>query len=89
MGGVPFTTRHTVMRTVEAPSTVRYLSALSAAANASAPRRCPVAHALTTSSFATLAVYHVQQDGWKKISANDSGMEMHYEYAEEGFGAQY
>eukprot|EP01048_Picozoa_sp_COSAG05_P000310 COSAG05_NODE_8_length_40675_cov_148.837539_19_plen_91_part_00 len=37
----------------------------------------------------TAAVYHVKEDGWEKISANDSGMEMHYKYAEEGFGVKY
>ena len=35
------------------------------------------------------AVYHVQETGWEKISADDSGMKLHYQYAEEGFGAHY
>ena len=34
-------------------------------------------------------VFHVTETGWKKISADDSGMKMHYHYAEEGFGARY
>ena len=37
----------------------------------------------------TAAVYHVKEDGWEKISADDSGMKMHYKYAEEGFGVKY
>lgn len=34
------------------------------------------------------AVYHVTEEGWTKISADDSGMKLHYAYAEEGFGAK-
>lgn len=34
------------------------------------------------------AVYHVTEAGWTKISADDSGMKLHYAYAEEGFGAK-
>ena len=34
-------------------------------------------------------VFHVQETGWVKISADDSGMSMHYHYAEEGYGARY
>ena len=40
-------------------------------------------------SGGTINLYHVKADGWEKISADDSGMKMHYQYAEEGFGAQY
>eukprot|EP01043_Picozoa_sp_COSAG02_P029087 COSAG02_NODE_1795_length_10906_cov_5.562084_6_plen_150_part_00 len=35
------------------------------------------------------AVYHVTDGGWTKISADDSGMKLHYQFAEEGYGAQY
>ena len=32
-------------------------------------------------------MYHVTEEGWTKISADDSGMKLHYAYAEEGFSA--
>ena len=35
------------------------------------------------------AVYHVTDGGWTKISADDSGMKLHYQFAEEGYGAKY
>jgi len=40
-------------------------------------------------SGGTVNLYHVQETGWEKISADDSGMKLHYQYAEEGFGAHY
>ena len=45
------------------------------------PRRCSL-------DCARPAVYHVTEEGWTKISADDSGMKLHYAYAEEGFGAK-
>jgi len=39
-------------------------------------------------SGGTVNVYHVTEEGWTKISADDSGMKLHYAYAEEGFGAK-